>query len=108
MHSHLVNFFEDEDDEDDEDALALPDDGGQHPGLSRFVPMLEVLLIACQDNAFVERFCMEHADLINMIVRQSPILLEGPLQALTVRGRRVLTFENKRAFFRAGMRKVCI
>jgi hypothetical protein len=97
-----------EEDEEQEEDVRLGNLGrySVQPGLSRFLPMLETLLKWCTDDEYVNKFCSEHAELLNMSVFQTPEVLEGPLFALITRGKRVLTFENKRSYFRQGMRKL--
>ena len=49
------------------------------------------------------RFAERHRRLLNMLLHQTPALLEGPL-ACMMRVPRLIDFDNKRAYFRARIR----
>ena len=78
-----------------------------NPLLSKLLPVIETFFIAHEkhttDDVF-RLFCAKNRKVLNLVVRQNPVLLEDTLNSLISRFHNLLDFENKRSYFKTELR----
>ena len=80
-----------------------------NPLLTRLLPLIECLLISHYTRSSSEAFCAfteTHCKLLNLIIRQNPVLLYETFSSLVSKFPYLLDFENKRVYFKAELRAI--
>lgn len=79
------------------------------PTLSKLLPVIETFFLAHVNTSHSEcfqKFCDRNRKVLNILIKQNPSLLQDTLHTLVSEFPALLDFENKRAYFRAEIRKL--
>ena len=80
-----------------------------NPTLSKLLPVIETFFlshIGTSLNDNFQKFCDRNRKVLNILVKQNPLLLQDTFHSLVTEFPALLDFENKRSYFRSEIRKL--